>query len=109
MGGASLGCVLAVPAESADTGPWFARDFREEHGLGAVAVSQRLWAEGCRRFFVARIEEGIELRRALPSAEIGVLDGPLPGDEDNQLGERCVLQAGSSNGEPAGQTSASSR
>ena len=49
------------------------------YGLGASAVARRLWAEGCRQFFVARLDEGIELRRALPDADIHVLDGPLPG------------------------------
>lgn len=60
------------------------------YGLGAVQVSQRLWAEGCRRFFVARLDEGIELRRALPSAEIQVLDGPLAGTADELLGADLV-------------------
>ena len=54
------------------------------YGLGAVAVARRLLAEGCRRFFVARLDEGVELRAALvpgSGAEILVLDGALPGHE----------------------------
>ena len=45
------------------------------YGLGAVPVSQTLWALGCRRFFVARLEEGLALRAALADAEINVFDG----------------------------------
>jgi alanine racemase len=44
-------------------------------GLGASAVARRLWQEGARTFFVARLAEGIALRAALPEAEILVLDG----------------------------------
>lgn len=51
------------------------------YGLGATEVCLRLWREGCRRFFVARVDEGIRLREALPEAEIGVLDGAVPGSE----------------------------
>src|SRR6185312_2348035 len=38
-----------------------------------------LAAAGCRLFFVAHIEEGIALRRALPGSEIAVLNGLYPG------------------------------
>jgi len=49
------------------------------YGLGAVPVSEALWAAGCRRFFVARVEEGLALRQALADAEIAVFDGALAG------------------------------
>ena len=49
------------------------------YGCGAVAVAKRLFAEGCRVFFVARAEEGFRLKPHLPEAEICVLDGLLPG------------------------------
>lgn len=49
------------------------------YGLGAIPVADALWAAGCRRFFVARLDEGIALRAALPEAEINVLDGVVPG------------------------------
>ena len=49
------------------------------YGLGAVPVATTLWAEGCRRFFVARLDEAITVRAALPAAEINVFDGVLPG------------------------------
>lgn len=45
------------------------------YGLGADPVARRLWAEGARTFYVARLAEGEALRRALPDADILVLDG----------------------------------
>jgi alanine racemase len=51
----------------------------DAYGLGAARVAPALAAAGCRRFFVATIEEGIALRSVLPrSAEIGVLNGLAP-------------------------------
>src|SRR5439155_54900 len=51
----------------------------DAYGLGAAQVAAALAAAGCRRFFVATIEEGIALRSVLPkSAEIAVLNGLLP-------------------------------
>ncbi len=49
------------------------------YGLGAVPVARRLAAEGCTTFFVAHAEEGVELRQAVPEAEVFVLNGLLPG------------------------------
>jgi alanine racemase len=51
------------------------------YGLGAEAVSRRLWQEGCRDFFVATPEEGVELRGYLAQASIGVFQGLLAGEE----------------------------
>ncbi len=53
----------------------------DAYGLGAGPVAARLWAEGARRFFVARIGEGERLRRGLnsPDAIIHVFDGCPPG------------------------------
>lgn len=54
----------------------------DAYGQGAGPVARRLWAEGARRFFVARVGEGRALRRALGvqrPAEIYVLDGAAPG------------------------------
>ncbi len=45
------------------------------YGLGAPAVACRLYAEGCRVFFVAQLDEGAVLRPHLPDAAIGVLNG----------------------------------
>ena len=50
------------------------------YGLGFAAISRRLWAEGAREFFVARVSEGEALRTLLgPEATIYVLDGCPPG------------------------------
>ncbi|HEV7959928.1 MAG TPA: alanine racemase [Rhizomicrobium sp.] len=45
------------------------------YGLGAEFIGPALTAVGCDTFFVARLEEGIALRRALPDIRIFVLDG----------------------------------
>jgi len=49
------------------------------YGCGAAAVAKRLFAAGCRVFFVARADEGFALKPHLPEAEVCVLDGLLPG------------------------------
>ncbi|HWD59001.1 MAG TPA: alanine racemase [Stellaceae bacterium] len=50
------------------------------YGLGAAPVGRALLAAGCRRFFVATLDEGIALRAALgPGPDIAVFNGPLPG------------------------------
>ena len=49
------------------------------YGCGAIKVARRLFAEGCRVFFVARADEGFALKPHLPEAEVCVLDGLLPG------------------------------
>jgi alanine racemase len=52
------------------------------YGLGAGPISKRLWAEGARSFFVARLEEGEALRAALGQqrpADIFVFDGAPTG------------------------------
>ncbi len=45
------------------------------YGLGIKPVAEALWAEGCKKFFVALMEEGAQLRQVLPDAEIFVLHG----------------------------------
>ena len=50
------------------------------YGLGAAPVARALLAAGCRLLFVATLDEGIALRRALGDAiEIAVFNGPLAG------------------------------
>jgi alanine racemase len=50
------------------------------YGLGATPVAHALLDAGCRRFFVATLDEGIALRGALgPGPEIAVFNGPMPG------------------------------
>jgi alanine racemase len=66
---------LAVFAAGAETAPVVKAD---AYGLGAEAVARRLWAEGARSFFVARLGEGEALRAALGPerpATVHVLDG----------------------------------
>jgi alanine racemase len=49
------------------------------YGLGAQQVAARLWAEGARTFYVARLSEGEALRTLLPDAAIYVFDGYVEG------------------------------
>jgi alanine racemase len=54
----------------------------DAYGLGAHRVAPALAAAGCRRFFVATLDEGIALRAALgPCCEIAVFNGPCAGTE----------------------------
>jgi alanine racemase len=50
----------------------------DAYGLGASMIAPRLLAAGCDTFFVARLEEGIALRRLAAEARIFVLDGAPP-------------------------------
>jgi alanine racemase len=47
----------------------------DSYGLGAVPIAPALAEAGCDTFFVARLEEGVALRPAVPDARIFVLDG----------------------------------
>ncbi len=51
------------------------------YGLGAVPIASRLYAVGCRHFFVAHLSEALLLRPVVPKALLAVLNGVLPGDE----------------------------
>ena len=71
--------VLRAEAPGAEAAPVVKAD---GYGMGAGPVSRRLWAEGARAFFVARLSEGEALRSALGPerpAVIYVLDGFVPG------------------------------
>ena len=50
----------------------------DAYGLGAARVAPALAGAGCDSFFVARLEEGIALRKHLARARIFVLDGASP-------------------------------
>lgn len=50
----------------------------DAYGLGITPISKALWQEGARFFFVAQIEEALQLRKLLPKADIAVLNGLLP-------------------------------
>jgi alanine racemase len=50
----------------------------DAYGMGAGRVAPALAQAGCDSFFVARLEEGIALRKVVPKARIFVLDGAHP-------------------------------
>jgi alanine racemase len=61
------------------------------YGLGAASVAMALARVGCRLFFVATLDEGIALRRALgQKTEIAILNGPLPGTAAEFAAENLV-------------------
>ncbi|WP_372786522.1 alanine racemase [Phenylobacterium sp.] len=67
--------VLRAEAAGAEVAPVLKSD---GYGLGAAPIARRLWAEGARSFFVARLAEGEALRAALSPerpAAVYVLDG----------------------------------
>jgi alanine racemase len=70
----------------------------DAYGLGAQEVTAALAAAGCRSFFVATIEEGIEVRAVLATATapagstaaVYVLNGPLPGADEVLIAHRLT-------------------
>ena len=71
--------VIRAEAGGAEVAPVLKAD---AYGLGAGPVARRLWAQGARSFFVARLAEGEALRVALGAecaATIYVLDGLTDG------------------------------
>src|ERR1700722_12582812 len=61
------------------------------YGLGASPVARTLLAAGCRRFFVATLDEGIALRQALGSRpDIAVFHRPLPGSAEEFVAARLT-------------------
>jgi alanine racemase len=55
----------------------------DAYGLGARYVAPALYAEGCREFFVAHLDEGLRLRPLLPESSIYILNGlPSGGEAD---------------------------
>ncbi|MFZ3236000.1 MAG: alanine racemase [Stellaceae bacterium] len=61
------------------------------YGLGAAVVTAALAAAGCRRFFVATLDEGMGLRETLSEpCEIAVLNGPVPGSAEEFAAARLV-------------------
>ncbi len=51
------------------------------YGTGIDHAAPALWHAGARTFFVALLDEGLVLRRLVPDAEIGILNGLMPGAE----------------------------
>ena len=65
----------------------------DAYGLGAAAVARRLWAEGARTFYVARLDEGEALRAALGAkrpATILVFDGVAEAGEPARFGAAAL-------------------
>ena len=52
------------------------------YGLGAQEISKTLFAQGCKKFFAATLDEAIELRQVLPKAEIFVFHGVHKGEAE---------------------------
>lgn len=62
----------------------------DAYGLGVAPVARCLLAAGCRRFFVATVGEGAELRGIVPDGRIYVLDGPL-GDAPDEFSRHALI------------------
>jgi len=60
----------------------------DAYGLGARVVAHALWSTGCRSFFVATLDEAVDLRQALPDATIAVFNGIFEGEESEYIGQR---------------------
>ncbi|MCA1493701.1 alanine racemase [Sinorhizobium alkalisoli] len=54
----------------------------DAYGIGVFEAAPVLYAAGARDFFVASVEEGVELRPLLPDARIYILGGMWPGNEE---------------------------
>lgn len=53
----------------------------DAYGLGVKPVAQKLFSEGCKKFFVATLDEALILREILPQVEIYVFHGLSKGQE----------------------------
>ncbi|MGC1410538.1 MAG: alanine racemase [Acetobacteraceae bacterium] len=65
------------------------------YGLGARPVAQALHAAGCRHFFVALLDEAVEIRTLVPDAMLAVLGGLIAGTEADYLAHDIVPVLGS--------------
>jgi alanine racemase len=74
---APAGCAAVVKADA--------------YGLGAAPIASALATAGCRRFFVATLDEALALRETLPEfCQIAVLNGPIPGSGGEFADSRLV-------------------
>lgn len=60
------------------------------YGLGVREIATALKAANCQTFFVASLEEGIELRQILPQATIYIFHGALPGTANDLAAHTLV-------------------
>jgi alanine racemase len=65
------------------------------YGLGARPIAQALYAAGCRHFFVALLDEAMEIRQVVPDAMLAVLGGLIAGSEADYLAHGIVPVLGS--------------
>jgi alanine racemase len=65
------------------------------YGLGARRVAQALYTAGCRHFFVALLDEAMEIRTLVSDAMLAVLGGLIAGTEADYLGHDIVPVLGS--------------
>lgn len=52
------------------------------YGLGMEQIAKALHKNGCKEFYVARLEEGIKLRKIIKHCRIYVIDGVTKGEEE---------------------------
>ena len=62
----------------------------DAYGLGMQPIARALVVAGCDTFFVARLEEGVRLRPAVPDARIFVLDGLAAREVDPLVAHRLT-------------------
>jgi len=62
----------------------------DAYGLGAAETGPALAKAGCKLFFVATLDEGLALRKALPKSQIAVLEGLMPRSEGEFAKARLV-------------------
>ncbi|HWA90230.1 MAG TPA: alanine racemase [Rhizomicrobium sp.] len=62
----------------------------DAYGMGMLPVAKHLASTGCDTFFVARLEEGVKLRPAVPASRIFVLDGAPPDAVPALIGHRLT-------------------
>lgn len=60
------------------------------YGLGVEQVSKTLSESGCQNFFVATLEEAVQLRSFLPNAAIYVFNGVFAGEEKEFLHHNII-------------------
>jgi len=60
------------------------------YGLGIKEVATALSSAGCMIFFVATLDEGIELRQILPNAKIYIFHGVLPGTAERLVSNSLI-------------------
>jgi len=60
------------------------------YGLGVHEIAQSLESAGCHLFFVATLDEGIELRKILPHVQIAILSGVISGTSDELIAHNLI-------------------